>query len=131
MKHQRKNHKRQEKYQALFNRQTHRVKNSFLFGGKEGTAHERQKHGAQKNQQRYQIFRLVKPHTTLYKTLAERGGFEPSVGCPTPDFESGTIGRSVISPIAFLYQRNVRFTSQAKRKRIAIFESDRQCAQFQ
>ena len=30
---------------------------------------------------------------------AEREGFEPPVGCPTPVFKTGTIGRSVISPV--------------------------------
>ena len=32
--------------------------------------------------------------------LAEREGFEPSVGgCPTPDFESGTFDHSATSPL--------------------------------
>ena len=30
--------------------------------------------------------------------MAERVGFEPTVPCGTPDFESGTIGHSVTSP---------------------------------
>jgi hypothetical protein len=30
--------------------------------------------------------------------LAERVGFEPTVPCGTPDFESGTFGHSAISP---------------------------------
>jgi hypothetical protein len=31
-------------------------------------------------------------------TLAERVGFEPTVPCGTPDFESGTFGHSATSP---------------------------------
>lgn len=30
--------------------------------------------------------------------VAERAGFEPAEGCPSPDFESGTFGLSVTSP---------------------------------
>ena len=37
--------------------------------------------------------------------LAESKGFEPLVGCPTPDFESGTFGHSVSSPPAKLLYR--------------------------
>jgi hypothetical protein len=32
------------------------------------------------------------------RLLAEREGFEPSVPCSTPDFESGTIDHSATSP---------------------------------
>jgi hypothetical protein len=32
------------------------------------------------------------------RKLAERVGFEPTVPCGTPDFESGTIDHSVTSP---------------------------------
>ena len=38
------------------------------------------------------------PKTSGNKKMAEREGFEPPVPCGTPDFESGTIGHSVISP---------------------------------
>ena len=31
--------------------------------------------------------------------LAERVGFEPTVPCSTPDFESGTIDHSATSPL--------------------------------
>jgi hypothetical protein len=31
--------------------------------------------------------------------LAERVGFEPTVPCGTPDFESGTFGHSATSPV--------------------------------
>ena len=31
-------------------------------------------------------------------SLAERVGFEPTVTCATPDFESGTFGHSATSP---------------------------------
>jgi hypothetical protein len=40
--------------------------------------------------------RLRRPWTT--QTPAEEEGFEPPVGCPTPDFESGTIGLSDTPP---------------------------------
>jgi hypothetical protein len=30
--------------------------------------------------------------------LAEREGFEPPLGCPKPDFESGAFDHSAISP---------------------------------
>jgi hypothetical protein len=33
-----------------------------------------------------------------FTELAERVGFEPTVPCGTPDFESGTFGHSAISP---------------------------------
>ena len=33
------------------------------------------------------------------RELAERIGFEPTVGCPTPDFESGAIDHSATSPL--------------------------------
>ena len=36
--------------------------------------------------------------------LAERVGFEPTVPCGTPDFESGTFGHSATSPSLKLYQ---------------------------
>src|ERR1700748_2688066 len=36
---------------------------------------------------------------------AESKGFELLVGCPTPDFESGTFGHSVSSPPATLIHR--------------------------
>ena len=35
----------------------------------------------------------------LVLLLAEREGFEPSVPCSTPDFESGTIDHSATSPL--------------------------------
>ena len=35
----------------------------------------------------------------LIRLLAEREGFEPSVPCSTPDFESGTIDHSATSPL--------------------------------
>ena len=34
----------------------------------------------------------------LIRLLAEREGFEPSVPCSTPDFESGTFDHSATSP---------------------------------
>ncbi len=34
--------------------------------------------------------------------LAERVGFEPTVPCGTPDFESGTFGHSATSPRGLL-----------------------------
>jgi hypothetical protein len=34
--------------------------------------------------------------------LAERVGFEPTVTCATPDFESGTFGHSATSPLGAL-----------------------------
>ena len=37
--------------------------------------------------------------------LEEEEGFEPSVPCGTPDFESGTFGHSATSPWDELYQR--------------------------
>ena len=35
--------------------------------------------------------------------LAERVGFEPTVPCGTPDFESGTFDHSAISPLTQHY----------------------------
>ena len=32
------------------------------------------------------------------RKVAERIGFEPTVGCPTPDFESGALDHSATSP---------------------------------
>ena len=34
----------------------------------------------------------------LKDEMAEREGFEPPLGCPKPDFESGTFGHSDTSP---------------------------------
>ena len=34
--------------------------------------------------------------------LAERVGFEPTVPCGTPDFESGTFGHSATSPTSLI-----------------------------
>jgi hypothetical protein len=41
--------------------------------------------------------------------LAERVGFEPTVPCGTPDFESGTFGHSATSPVSnsIVYQTDV------------------------
>src|SRR5213594_462005 len=36
--------------------------------------------------------------------LAEREGFEPPLGCPKPDFESGAFDHSAISPFRELYR---------------------------
>src|SRR6266536_5789909 len=36
--------------------------------------------------------------------LAEREGFEPPLGCPKPDFESGAFDHSAISPVLELYR---------------------------
>ena len=42
-----------------------------------------------------------RPRGGRFAYLAEREGFEPSVGYkPTPDFESGTFNRSATSPEA-------------------------------
>ena len=41
--------------------------------------------------------RLNSDRTADY--VAERGGFEPTVPCGTPDFESGTFGHSATSPL--------------------------------
>ena len=40
--------------------------------------------------------------------LAEREGFEPTVPCGTPDFESGTFGHSATSPDGFSLHAAVR-----------------------
>ena len=45
--------------------------------------------------------------TTQTGFLAERVGFEPTVPCGTPDFESGTFGHSATSPCAFSAQRRI------------------------
>ena len=42
------------------------------------------------------------------KGLAEREGFEPTVPCGTPDFESGTFGHSATSPDGFSLHAAVR-----------------------
>ena len=42
------------------------------------------------------------------KGLAEREGFEPTVPCGTPDFESGTFGRFATSPDGFSLHVAVR-----------------------
>jgi hypothetical protein len=39
--------------------------------------------------------------TRTFFQLAERGGFEPPVSCPTPVFETGTFNRSVTSPFSY------------------------------
>jgi hypothetical protein len=40
--------------------------------------------------------------------VAEREGFEPPLGCPKPDFESGAFDHSAISPcVGIISQRNV------------------------
>src|SRR6478672_955049 len=46
--------------------------------------------------------RLVGDVFTLQnrRELAEREGFEPPLGCPKPDFESGAFDHSAISPRA-------------------------------
>ena len=48
--------------------------------------------------ERYKISEKTKGPEGPCVVLAEREGFEPSVGCPTPDFESGTIDHSATSP---------------------------------
>ena len=40
----------------------------------------------------------IRPQFAGPRKLAERVGFEPTVPCGTPDFESGTIDHSVTSP---------------------------------
>ena len=50
--------------------------------------------------------------------LAERIGFEPTVGCPTPDFESGAIDHSATSPERTLRGRNSGGQGRDRRVRV-------------
>ena len=45
-------------------------------------------------------FKAKRPERGVFASaLAERVGFEPTVPCSTPDFESGTIDHSATSPV--------------------------------
>lgn len=47
----------------------------------------------------------------LFKTKAERGGFEPPKGCPLLDFESSVFDLSAIFPFALCYIFALVFSS--------------------
>ena len=52
-----------------------------------------------------ELFRL------FFDKLAEKEGFEPSVPCGTPDFESGTFDHSATSPdIQYIPQIDFKFS---------------------
>ena len=58
----------------------------------------------------------------LFFIMAERVGFEPTVPCSTPDFESGTIDHSATSPLEVEFYHNfLTLLDELMRRLIQVF----------
>ena len=68
-------------------------------------------------------FKAKRPERGVFASaLAERVGFEPTVPCSTPDFESGTIDHSATSPgSVFVEVQLYRFSRIFVRSPLNIF----------